>query len=175
MNRHGLIWLIALLATHISVTSHAEDIDFSLGTGYPYLVIPEVSYSASGGQQRLYANYKLGLDDGFAIGFEHGLDSANQHAIGLLVGAIGAQDDKRPCPNNDDENGIAEGLASVIACSIVEIFDHETTNGIGLSYSYNHHGLNNSGFRIRFEAGYGEGVDSKEKRFDGAVVLSYQF
>ena len=55
------------------------------------------------------------------------------------------------------------------------MFDTETTNGVGVSYSYLFSGLNEGGWRVRFELGYGEGSNSNEKRADGGVSISYEF
>ena len=57
---------------------------FLLGGGYPYLVIPEVSLSANDDTQRWYANYKLGLDDGFSAGFEQAVSDNKKHALARL-------------------------------------------------------------------------------------------
>ncbi|REL28976.1 hypothetical protein DXX93_15485 [Thalassotalea euphylliae] len=169
------MWLVTSTAALLTLPSQANDIDFSLGTGYPYFIIPEVSFPINNARQRLYANYKIGLDDGFSVGFEHSLTTDNTHAIGILAGAIGARDDERPCPNTADNDSSSASLGEAIACGLLEVFDDETTNGVGLSYSYNHNGLNHSGFRIRFELGYGKGKDSDESRADAGIILSYQF
>ena len=160
---------LGALLTICTFSSNANDVNFSIGGGYPYFVIPEVSLSANEGTQRWYANYKLGLDDGFSIGFEHALTADKKHALGLVVGALGVQDDEAECGSTEDS------LGTIIGCGFVEIFDDETTNGVGLSYSYLFSGLNESGWRARFELGYGEGSDSDEKRMDGGVSISYQF
>lgn len=155
-------------------TNHASAVDFSIGGGWPFLVVPEVSIASDDTTQRGYINYKMGLDDGFALGFEQGLDQENHHAIGAFVGALGVQDKNTACPEEQSDD-LVESLGSVFGCSLLIIFDEETTNGLGLSYSYNANGLNNAGLRIRFELGYGEGSSSHEKRVDGGFVISYQF
>jgi hypothetical protein len=175
--------LSSMVISIIPLTAQANEINFSIGGGYPFFVVPEVSLSSDDNQQRWYANYKMGLDDGFSIGFEQAIDNTNKHAIGILAGAIGAREDKTPCPNTDKENNtdttpddvFVEAIGSAIGCSLGKIFDEETTNGLALSYSYNFNGLNNSGMRLRVELGYGEGHHSKEKRVDGGIALSYHF
>ena len=54
-------------------------------------------------------------------------------------------------------------------------FDDETLNGAGLSYSYYFNGINNPGWRLRLEAGYGKASHSKEERGAGGIIISYQF
>ena len=147
----------------------ANDIDFTVGSGYPFLLIIEGSIATSERQQRWFGNYKSGFDDGFSLGFEQGLGIENKHAIGLFVGALGVSDPDS-CSNEDDEFSVAS-----LSCVIDEIYDDETTNGVGVSYSYYFNGLNNQGARIRFELGYGEGADSGDERSDGGIITSFQF
>ncbi|MBB1435949.1 MULTISPECIES: hypothetical protein [Pseudoalteromonas] len=165
---------LGALLTICTFSSNANDVNFSIGGGYPYFVIPEVSLSAAQGTQRWYANYKIGLDDGFSVGFEHALTSDKKHALGLVVGAIGAQDDGRECSDTDDKD-IGEAFGNIFGCALSGMFDTETTNGVGVSYSYLFSGLNEGGWRVRFELGYGEGSNSNEKRADGGVSISYEF
>ena len=174
MKYKSVIFFGAILFGSLSVSNQAKSADFSLGGGLPYFVIPEVSFAANNGEKRWFANYKIGLDDGFSVGFEQGFGVDNKHALGIFVGALGVQDDERPC-RYEESNDLAENFGSALGCAIAEAFDEETTNGVGLSYSYNFQGLNHSGMRLRFELGYGEGSNSHEKRFDGGVVISYQF
>ncbi|MFT4929102.1 MAG: hypothetical protein ACI8WB_005232 [Phenylobacterium sp.] len=149
----------------------ANDIDFSIGGGYPYIGVVEVSVAADEGQRRFYANYKLGWDDGFSAGFEQAIDDGNHHAFGVMVGALGIKDSDEGCENDVHDDGIF--------CIFAELLDDRTTNGVGLSYSYNHRGLNNRGVRVRFELGYGKtshrhrGEDSG--RVDGGINVTYQF
>ena len=163
------LFFCALLLNTMPFIVKANEIDFSIGSGYPFLLVAEVSVAAGDRQQRWYGNYKLGLDDGFSLGFEQGLGTDKKHAIGLLVGALGVSDPDS-CSNEDDEFSVVS-----LGCIIEEIYDDETTNGVGVSYSYNFNGLNNQGARIRFELGYGEGVDSGEERSNGGVNYSFQF
>lgn len=166
---------ILLLALSIaSYSSAANEVSFSIGGGYPYLVIPEVSLSANDDTQRWYANYKLGLDDGFSAGFEQAVSDNKKHAFGALVGAIGARGTDQECESSTNDD-IATDFANTLGCAIGGIFDEETTNGVGLTYSYNFNGLNNSGFRLELDIGYGKASDSNEKRADGGISLSYEF
>lgn len=160
---------LASLLTLCTFSVSANDVSFSIGGGYPYFVIPEVSLSTNAGTQRWYANYKIGFDDGFSVGFEHALTTDKKHALGLVIGALGVQEDDDECGGTEDS------LGNIIGCGFIEIFDDETTNGLGLSYSYLFSGLNESGWRVRFDLGYGEGSYSNEKRADGGVSVSYQF
>ena len=166
--------ILLLVLSLGSGSAFANDVSFSIGGGYPYLVLPEVSLSADNNSQRWYANYKIGLDDGFSVGFEHAVSDNNKHALGVLVGAIGARDTDQPCESTNTDD-IASELGNIFGCALGQIFDDETTNGIGLTYSYNFNGLNNSGFRLILDAGYGKASDSNEKRADGAIRISYEF
>jgi hypothetical protein len=163
----------ALVIFSTPLFSQASNVDFTLGAGYPFFAVPEISLATNDAKQRWFANYKVGLDDGFSAGFEHGLGDENKHAVGVFAGALGMRDDDRPCDTSNESVSII--LSAIISCAISDAFDYETTNGVGLSYSYNFSGLNKSGVRLRLEAGYGEGSKTNEKRFDGGVYISYQF
>ena len=71
---HTVVSLLLLGPTFAS----ANDISFSIGGGYPYFVIPEVSVASADLSQRWYGNYKIGLDDGFAVGFEQAISDVNR-------------------------------------------------------------------------------------------------
>jgi hypothetical protein len=175
MSLKNMAFLGVLLVGPTPMFSQAKGVDFSIGGGYPFFVVPEVSFASSAGDQRWFANYKIGLDDGFSVGFDQGVGADNKHVIGGVIGALGTRDDKRPCGNGDSVEDIGSVIGNAIGCAFSKAFDEETTNGIGLSYSYHFNGLNNVGMRIRFELGYGEAADSNEKRADGGVIISYQF
>ena len=148
----GLLVLVLMLPVN-----SAFGVDFSIGGGWPFLVVPEISGSPLGSDSRLFGNIKIGQDNGFSAGFEHSIGKSKRHALGFVVGSIGVQ--------NDDRN-----------CRCFRLLkDRETTEGYGFTYSYNFSGLNEKGMRLRLEAGQGEGSESKEKRNDGSVILSYQF
>jgi len=166
--------LSASLLFIIVISNKATAVDFTLGGGIPFLVVPEVSLASEDEKQRWFINYKMGLDDGFSFGVEHGLGLDNKHAVGVLVGALGVKNNDDVCKDEKSDD-IAENLGNAISCGLLIIFSEETTNGLGLSYSYNFNGLNQSGMRLRFELGYGEGSTSHEKRIDGGFVISYQF
>ena len=168
LKKSNLLLYVLLLST-LPFIVKANEVDFSLGTGYPFLLIAEASIATGDRQQRWFGNYKIGLDDGFSLGFEQGLGDQNRHALGLFVGALGVSDPDS-CSSDDEEPGLIN-----LGCIIEEIYDDETTNGLGVSYSYHFNGLNNRGARIRFELGYGEGVDSGEERSEGGISYLFQF
>ena len=148
----GLLVLVLMLPVN-----SAFGVDFSIGGGWPFLVVPEISGSPLNSDSRLFTNIKIGQDNGFSAGFERSIGKSKRHALGFVVGSIGIQNDDRKC-----------GCFRLLK-------DRETTEGYGLTYSYNFSGLNEKGIRLRLEAGQGEGSESKEKRNDGSVILSYQF
>ncbi|TRY33314.1 hypothetical protein [Aliiglaciecola sp. M165] len=162
LTRKLLLTGILLTAAQLSV---ANTLSFSLGTGYPFFVVPEVSLSSADNSRRWHLNYKAGLDDGFTIGVEQVMFDSQQHAMGAVIGAIGIREEDTPC---DD-------IPSNVGCIVATIFDEETVNGAAISYGYYFNGLNSSGWHVKFEAGYGEGSQSKEKRASASIRLSYQF
>lgn len=145
--------------------SLANELSFSLGAGYPFFVVPEVSLSNTDNTQRWHINYKAGLDDGFTFGYEQAVFSSKHHAFGAAVGAIGIREEDSSCDANQ----------SSVSCIVSIIFDEETINGAALTYGYYFSGLNLSGWHVKFEAGYGEGSRSKEKHTSASIRLSYQF
>lgn len=151
-----------LIAPNLSV---ANELSFSLGAGYPFFVVPEISLSSANKRQRWHLNYKAGLDDGFALGFEQAVFESNHHALGALVGAIGIREDDESC---DDKQ-------TLVSCIVSNIFDEETINGAAFTYGYYFNGLNSPGWHIKLEAGYGEGSQSNEKRSSASFRISYQF
>lgn len=183
MNKTVLQCSGALALCLVSTVSVANDFKFSLGVGLPFLLTPEVSYSQPGADSRWYANYKMGLDDGFSGGYERALDADKKHALGVLIGAFSVVDDKRPCPDSDktemtQDNVFAQisfDIGSALGCALSEAFDEESLNGIALTYSYQANGLNESGWRVRFELGHGEAARSKRKDTSGGFIVSYQF
>ncbi|NKC21504.1 hypothetical protein [Pseudoalteromonas galatheae] len=157
--------LSALVA---STTTIANSVDFSVGTGYPFFGQVELSLPQTDSNSRWYGNYLIGLDDGFSIGYERAVSDNNKHAVGLVLGALGARDAGPTCEDDDDITcGIFE--------PIIDLFDEETTNGAGLSYSYHFSGINQSGWSIKLVGGYGESSDYHKKRVDGSLIVSYQF
>jgi len=159
------IFLTLLLLSSTVQANNSDNVHFSLGSGYPFFSVFEVSFPAMNNDQRWFANYKAGLDDGFSVGFEQQL-SGNHQTLGFTLGAIGARD----AVGCDENKG-----AGAIICPFVEIFDSETTNGAALNYSYYFSGINNSGAKIRFELGYGQSAQANVNRFDGGIIVSYQF
>ncbi|MBT1062160.1 hypothetical protein KJY73_01190 [Bowmanella sp. Y26] len=158
---------LLVLSMCYAIPSFASDVDFSIGGGYPYFVVPEVSWS-NNDSQRWYAKYNLGLDDGFNLGYEQALDDNQHHALGIALGAIGTRD-VDTCSEEDDNVGDA------FSCIISGLFDDHSVQGAALSYSYNFSGLNARSWRIKFEAGYGR-VSVVDKNYaSGNVTVSYQF
>jgi len=162
------------------IISQATELDFSMGGGYPFIATPEASIASDDKRQRWFANYKLGLDDGFSLGFEQALSTNNKHSFGILIGAVGARHINKPCTYSDNYTGdIAEEIGSVIGqafgCALTGAFGDKTTNGVGVSYHYNFSGLNNSGWKLNFELGYGKVSGFDNKRTDGGINISYQF
>ncbi|WKE66328.1 hypothetical protein PVT67_03495 [Gallaecimonas kandeliae] len=166
-----LLFTTLLLA---SQAGKAAEFHFSIGGGFPYLAVPEVSL-ANGDSQRWYANYKLGVDDGFSLGFEQGLGEDDHHALGLFAGAVGIRHNDPDICKEPSSGDLGQDLGNALSCAYASGFSWETVNGVGLSYSYNRHGLNQRGFRIRFEFGYGEGHRSHNKKAAGNLMFSYQF
>ena len=76
------------------------------------------------------------------MGFEQAISDNNKHAIGLLVGALGNREVDTQCDESQNSDELTAAFANAIGCALAEAFDEETTNGIGLSYSYNFSGLN---------------------------------
>lgn len=157
--------LVASVVFTASYATHANELSFSLGAGYPFFVVPEIALSNTDNTQRWHINYKAGLDDGFSLGFEQAVSGSNHHAVGAVVGAIGIHEDDDPC--NDTQ--------SQVSCIVANIFDEETINGAALTYGYYFNELNASGWHAKFEVGYGEGSQSKEKRASASLRISYQF
>lgn len=149
-------------------TAHADKkLDFSLGAGFPF-AIAELSYIPDESDYRYYMNVKYSIESGAAIGVEHTILDDRKHAIGGLIGTIGLAKG-----NGCDEEPSSIGEA--IGCGIVTAFDWEVINGIGVTYSYNFTGLQNNGWHIRFEGGYGKGSESTEKKWSSDILISYQF
>jgi len=157
----------------VANSAHANDNDFSftLGTGFPYVGSAEVSMAAGEGKQRWFGHYKVGPDDdGFAVGFEQALDSDNNHAVGVMYGALGLKNDDSDCPSDTDLS-----FSGALGCALSAAFDWETVNGLGVSYSYYFNGLNEAGWRVRLEAGKGKGRNTDKSYTSGNMIVSYQF
>ena len=144
--------------------------EWSVGllTGVPFYLTPEVSYQSQVSEVRYYANLKLGLDSGGAVGFETPFSANKKHALGAFIGSVGIRDDDNDCPDDDD-------VIAALACSLGNIFDYERVDGIGVSYSYNFNKLNNRGWYTRFELGYGKGEESNRNLTSGSFFIGYQF
>lgn len=136
----------------------AEEINFSVSGGWPFILTPTVSTTYS--DMEFYANYKIGADDGFALGVEK---QYGNHALGVFVGAVGARDADYKC---DDE----------LSCPTFRIvlYEGKTTQGVGMSYEYRFN-TSRQGWALRLEAGYGKESKNNAKRFDGNVQVVYHF
>lgn len=147
------------LALFASPNLHASEVEFSIGGGFPFFVVPQVSLTQQ--DKRYYVNYKAGLDDGFSAGMEWLNDN---HAYGVFVGAVGAREASNDCE-----------IQSLCDALRIIIFDEKTTQGIGLSYEYRFSGQDQSGWGLRLEAGYGQESRNKSERADANIQFSYHF
>jgi hypothetical protein len=164
-----VIIVFILLITFYSSMSKAEGLGFSLGVGYSYLLVPEVSFNPENSDVRWFANYKIGLGGpAISLGIEQPFSEDKRHSVGFLIGGIGQSEDETPCEQ------IYEGQCLEVGGFSFD-FDLENTNGVAAMYSYNSEGLNNSGWRYSIMFGYGQGEDSGESKVDGSVSISYQF
>lgn len=73
----------------------------------------------------------MGPEDGFSIGLQ-GVDN-NIHAVGIVVSALGVQDNSRSCSNNYLDENIGSEVVNQIGCAIAKAFSDKSTNGVGLS------------------------------------------
>ncbi|NRA72694.1 MAG: hypothetical protein HRU24_16930 [Gammaproteobacteria bacterium] len=168
--------LCATLLFICPAVASANNIDFTLGSGLPYVAIVEASVASNNNTQRWFGNYKIGLDDGFSIGVEQAFGQGDNHAAGLIIGAFGVQTDPRPCEKSSEStDSLTNALTNALGCVISLGFSEESTEGVALSYSYHFSGINQKGWKIRLEAGYGKGSRSGEKRGDGSFIVAYQF
>ncbi|QSX33152.1 hypothetical protein JYB87_15705 [Shewanella avicenniae] len=167
----------AVVVAASTLPAVAGETHFSLTGGLPFMVIPEVSYHPND-QQRWFANYKVGLDDGVSAGFEQAVDDNNRHALGIVAGALGVRNGHKEWCGSDSESGsVGYTMGCAIGTALAEPFDNHTVNGLGVSYSYNRHGLSERGLRVRLEWGYGRisGADFDKEGFTGGFAVGYQF
>lgn len=168
--------ILSLALIACSPLSAKDGMSFNLSSGAPFFLTPEVSYASKHSQTRYYGNLKLGLDDGASLGFETVISESNKHAVGAFIGTIGVHDGEDDClDEQDDPNSLGEGLGQIIGCSLVDVFDWERVDGIGLTYSYNFNELNQSSWFVRLEAGYGKGAESDRDLSSGALLIGYRF
>lgn len=153
------------LSLMVSTHSQAEGVSLSIGGGYPFFVVPEVSYITKSNDERWYVNYKAGLDQGFSVGYEFSTSSDKRHALGFVLGTVGINQHSVPC----------EDTQSDINCIVANLFDEETIQGLGLSYSYYFDELAVSGWHVKLEAGYGNGRVSDDNSTASSIRISYQF
>lgn len=156
--------IISLALGSLALTTSAFGAEFTLSTGYPFVAQLQASHIIENGDARVYANYKVGLDDGFSGGYERAF---GDHSIGVMYGALGARKTEDDC---EQSNPIVGSL-----CGLGNVFGDRTTNGFGVTYQYWFNGAFKPGWGIRFEGGYGDVTGTDEKRADGNVTISYQF
>lgn len=161
--------LTAAFTLFSNVSLAQDDWSFSLSSGLPFFVTPEVSYQPQGSEFRYYANFKGGLDEGGAIGFETAFSNNKKHAYGAFIGSVGVRNGEDDC-DPDETNPIAS-----IFCTFGEAFDWERVDGLGVSYSYNFNGFAEAGWFTRLEAGYGKGAESERSLASGSVSFGYRF
>ncbi|WP_440056367.1 hypothetical protein ACSLBF_19850 (plasmid) [Pseudoalteromonas sp. T1lg65] len=167
--------------TCLSAQASESEIGYTMSTGYPYFANIELSYGKAFGDSRIHAAYLLGLDTGISLGYEQGISGNNNWSLGFVVGALGAKDDREPCPDKGKNisgtviDDLSSSIGEAIGCGLSDIFDNETTNGIGLSLNYYFNGMNNSGWSVSLVGGYGEASRSNEKRTDASMFLKYHF
>ncbi|MEP1447640.1 MAG: hypothetical protein ABJK37_16155 [Paraglaciecola sp.] len=159
--------LVIVLCAVAGISRAEESYDFTLGTGFPFVFTPELSITTQDNSYRYYLNGKVGVANGASLGFEHSVSENRRHAIGAFAGTVGLYEGES-CPESDS---VAQGLA----CSIAKALDWEAIDGIGVSYSYNFQNMQGKGWKLRFEAGYGNGRNSGEKSSAGNVFIGYQF
>lgn len=163
MRTRILPFFAALPVIFLSNNLAAQEYDFSLGSGYPFFFNAEVSMPVQEDKGRAWLSYRASLDHGAAIGYEYALDNQNQHAVGVIGGALGMK--MKDCDGDDNTFG----------CALTAVFSDSAINGLGVTYSFSPYGLNNEGFKLRLEAGRGK-ISNRDGYYNGAnLVLSYQF
>ena len=174
--------LILALFSCLSYTTQAtqDDWNFTLGSGYPYFATVGTNYELDD-SSNIFVNYKIGLDDGFSVGYEKALKDPRQ-SVGGYIGAVGIKDDK--CDSIDttaiDESNdlaviISEPLSQTLGCALSIAFGNETTQGVAVFYGYSFNGLNQPGWKLRLEAGYGENKNREDNVGHLNFSARYQF
>lgn len=161
IKKFSALALIAITAP----TCAAADFQFSIGAGYPFFIVPEVSLLTQDNRQKWTINYKAGLDDGFSLAYERSVTDNNRHTIGLVAGTIGIIDDDNVCNE----------LETAIACIIASAFDEQSVDGVAASYSYYFNDMSSQGAYIKMEAGWGESRDTDESETVASIRIGYQF
>jgi len=125
--------LISMLALGLATSSFAQANEFrvSTGTGWPFLVVPQIAIQQD--NHRYFMNYKLGLDHGFSIGYEL---QHEQLLYGAFIGAVGARQVSRDCSIGQRCNDLN-----------IRVFDNNTTFGIGFSFEYRFQASTRLGFK----------------------------
>ncbi len=156
LSRTQCISLLALI--FISGAGHSKELNMSLGGGWPYALVPTVAIEHRG--LEFFANYKIGLDDGFTLGVEKQFE---HHTYGIFVGALGARKTRENCD-----------LDSTCPPFRIALTDRKSTQGIGFSYEYRFSSTR-QGWALRVEAGYGHESKTDANRFDGNLQLVHHF
>lgn len=151
-------YLYGLLFMLFPTLANANEVGFSLSSGWPFLLNPSISIKHQ--KIEYYANYKIGLDDGFSLGAEAQL---GLHTFGMFVGAIGTRKTRVSCETN----------ATCQAWQIM-LTDQKTTQGVGISYEYRFL-PSRKGWALRLETGYGQESRNNTKRVDANVQVVYHF
>ena len=151
------ICLFMIMLSSANANTKDGELQYSIGTGYPYVLIPQVAFKD--GEMSFFLNYKVGLDDGFTAGInlhdEH-------HLYGVFIGAVGARKSERRCESD---------------CPILDfrLSEQESTQGLGLSYEYRFTPNAASSWALRAEVGYGKESFNNDKRADANLQILYHF
>ncbi|MGB3725835.1 MAG: hypothetical protein WA981_08720 [Glaciecola sp.] len=150
----------ALLCSAYGSVAQAQsnDVSYSVATGWPFVLVPTISIENN--NYEYYANYKVGVDDGFSIGAQR---VSGNHVYGTFIGALGARSSNYACE--------ADALCDSF---VIRFTDRKTTQGVGVSYEYRINS-NKQGWAIRLEAGYGEESRNNDRRADANIQAVYHF
>ncbi|MDA8621748.1 hypothetical protein N9L48_03785 [Psychrosphaera sp.] len=179
--RNKALYIFTLFSS-FSFFAQAEqnDWNFTMGSGFPYFATVGTNYELDD-VSNIFVNYKIGLDDGFSIGYEKALGN-RRHSIGGYVGAVGIKDDE--CEDidtteysNSDDLGtiISAPIGHTLGCALSAAFGNESTQGLAVFYGYSSTGLNESGWKLRLEAGYGENKNRENNVGHLNFSARYQF
>lgn len=162
----NLIALVSLVAVLPKITL-ANDVVYSIGTGFPYLLSAEIAYITNAGKRRWYGSYKTGTDSGSSFGMESSVTKDNKHSLGVFWGAVGLKKGESCKP--EEESTLTEVL-----CTLADTFNWESLDGPGITYSYRSNTMSQRGYKIGIGLGYGESRNDV-KGVTGQVSFSYQF
>lgn len=163
------LFALAALVTFFPKMVLANDVAFSIGSGFPYVLSAEAAYVTNSGKRRWYGNYKASIDSGFSLGMENSMSENNKHALGFFLGAVGLKKGKAPCDNEEVDNLIVAAL-----CGVADAYEWDSLRGLGVTYSYSFNTLSRNGWKLGTGLGYGKS-NSEVKGFTGQLNFSYQF